>query len=189
MVDLSRDPIVNIIERGIKGDLSAVVKSGRWRAAVILTFSGIDTMAYLGCPEGQLEVTGEDFITWCERYVRFEGPHQLAGLDLWGARCGIVHTYAAESRTSRAGRCRIVLYSHDRRRDVPVRYRPEINPEVVIVRIEALAEAFFRGVDRFLVDVFSDKTRAAAAENRFAKMYHLVPADEVHKPAGMSSGR
>ncbi len=184
MVDLSNDPLVNVIERGIKGDLRAVVKSARWRAAVILTFSGIDTMAYLGMPAEQVEVTGADFIAWCERYIQFDGALQLTGLDLWGARCGIVHTYTAESRASRAGKCRVVLYSHDRRRDVPVSYQPQVNPDIVIVRIEALAEAFSRGVDRFLVDVFSDKKRAAVAEERFNKMFHLVPAQEVHTLGG-----
>lgn len=174
MTDLSKDPLVNVVHNGIKRDLRVAMENGCWRAAVILTFSGIDTMAYLGMPAEQLEVAPRDFIAWCERYIRFDGQEQLTGLDLYGARCGIVHAYGAISRTSRSGRCRHVVYRY-RKDGAPVLFRPDVDPTLVIVSTEALVEAFFGGVDRFLVDLFRDADRAAAAERRFQGMYHLVP--------------
>jgi hypothetical protein len=49
----------------------------------------------------------------------------------------------------------------------PVHYRPEVDPSVAIVSIEALARALFAGIDRFFVDLFKDKTRGALADQRF----------------------
>jgi hypothetical protein len=44
----------------------------------------------------------------------------------------------------------------------PVHYRPEVDPSVAIVSIEALARALFAGIDRFFVDLFKGQdTRGA----------------------------
>lgn len=186
MTDLRRDPIWNVVHEGIKGDVRFALQHERWRAALILVFSGIDSMAFLGAPASQNEVKREDFVAWSERYIRFEGEHQLTGLDLYGARCGFLHTYGAVSRLSREGHCRNVVYGYrqDRQRCAPVIFRPEVDPTMVIVSIEALADAFLRGVDRSLVDLFAEKGRAAVAERRFRGMFHLTPVDDVAKYQG-----
>ena len=39
----------------------------------------------------------------------------------------------------------------------------------------ALAEAFFRGIDRFLIDLFSDKKKAEIAEKRLGGLIQKLP--------------
>ncbi len=151
MVDPTHDALMNVVQEGIKGDLRAVLEIGRWRAAVTLTLAGMDTMAYLGLPPERVEVSGSDFIAWSERFIRFDGLLQLTGRDLYGARCGIVHTYGTASRLSRKGDARHVLYKY-RRPGPPVELLPG-DPEAVIVSVEALADAFFGGVDHFMSSV------------------------------------
>lgn len=175
MASLRQDPLVNVVHEGIKRDIRVALDHQCWRAAIILTFSGIDMMAYLGMPANRMEAGKAGFADWCNRYMQFEGPHQVTGLDLYGARCGIVHSYGAVSKLSREGKCRNVVYRFQRR-GPPIVFRPEVDPTLVIVSVEALAIAFFSGVDRFLVDLFSNKSRAVLAESRFKGMYHLVPA-------------
>ncbi|MFL5440701.1 MAG: hypothetical protein ACJ79W_16200 [Myxococcales bacterium] len=178
--DLSRDPIVNVIHNGIKKGIRVVLDNECWMAVVTLTLSGMDTMAYLGMPAGKQDVSRIDFVDWVERYIRFDGPHQPFGLDLYGARCGVLHAYRTASRLSREGKCRQVIYKYQSGGE-PVHYRPEVDPSVAIVSIEALAQALFAGIDRFLVDLFKDNTRGALADQRFHGMFHTVPAKDVHQ--------
>jgi hypothetical protein len=171
-----REALLNVVQEGIKGDVQSAIKNKRWRVAIVLTFSGMDVMAYLGLPPGRDEVKRSDFIAWSERYIRFPGLLQLTGRDLYSARCGMVHTYGAVSRLSREGKARPVLYRYEHR-------GPAVNllpgSDAVIVSIESLADAFFRGADQFVFEVFTVEARAALAEKRFRGMYHLVPASRV----------
>lgn len=83
----------------------------------------------------------------------------------------MLHTYGVESRLTRGGQCRKLGYMD---RSVPdVRYSRNIDPNLVLVSIEALAKAFCDGIDRFLVDLFADSARAAVAEQRLQQL--VVP--------------
>jgi hypothetical protein len=56
-----------------------------------------------------------------------------------------------------------------------VSYNPDVFSDLVIVSVEGLAEAFFRGVDQFLIDVFADRARAPLVEARLKKCVHTLP--------------
>ena len=172
MNTVSRDPILNVVHHGIKRGIRVALENECYPAAVILILSGIDAMAFLGMPEGRDNVTRRDFVDWADRYVKFPCRQQLTGMDLYGARCGMLHQHGVESALSRAGKCRSVGY---RNRLTPeVKYDPQVSKDLVMVSVPALAESFLAGVDTFLVDLFSDPVRAAAAERRFGKMVHTL---------------
>jgi len=50
-----------------------------------------------------------------------------------------------------------------------VRSKPDVD-DLVIVSVSALADAFFEGIDAFLVDLFSNKEKAAIAEERLKEL-------------------
>ncbi len=130
-------------------------------------------MAFLNMPSKRADVTGDDFVRWAERYIHFPCQEQLSGLDLYSARCSVLHAHGIKSKLSRQGKCRMVGYADHM---VPeVSYRPKVSVDLVIVSIRALAEAFFSGVDRFLIDLFSDVAKAALAEERLKWMHHTLP--------------
>ena len=54
MNDLSRDPIINVVYNQIKKGISVALENECYASAVILIYSGIDAMAYLDMPDGQL---------------------------------------------------------------------------------------------------------------------------------------
>ena len=123
-------------------------------------------MAFLGMPSHQQDVTRDNFVRWAEGYIKFRCDDQLTGLDLYGARCAMLHSYGVVSRLSREGQCRMVGYMDN---SVPeVRYNPKVAKDFVLVSVTALAEAFYRGIDQFLVDLFANKERAEVAEKRLA---------------------
>ena len=175
MVDLSRDSIINVIHNGIKQSIRVLLENRCFGAAVILIYSGIDTMAYLDMPASQEDVTRTDFVRWAERYIRFPCTEQLTGLDLYGARCGMLHSYSVASNLSRQGKCRQIAYMD---KSVPeVRSNPAVATDLVLVSVPGLAQAFFDGIDAFLIELFSDTKKAPIAEERFQKLVHHLPIE------------
>ena len=174
MTDLQRDPIINAIQNGIKRDIEVALTNERYRAATILIYAGMDAMAFLNMPAGHTEVSRNDFIRWAERYIRFPCREQLTGADLYGARCAMLHAYGVVSRMSRAGECRMIGYMDQ---SLPqVRYNPSVAPDLVLVSISALKEAFFKGIDSFLVEAFADRGKAPIIEKRLQTFIHIFPA-------------
>jgi hypothetical protein len=167
MTDLSRDPIINAVHNGIKRGIRVALENDCFDSAVILILSGIDAMAYLAMPASQEDVTRSDFVRWVERYIKFPCKEQLTGLDLYGARCAMLHNYGVASDLSRKRKCRQVGYMD---KSVPeVCYAPNVSRDMVLVSVPALADVFFSGVDKFLVDLFLDKKKAPIAEQRLKK--------------------
>jgi hypothetical protein len=133
---------------------------------------GIDAMAYLALKASNEDVTRSDFVRWVDRYLKFRCEEQLTGLDLYGARCAMLHSYAMASDLSRKTKCRQVGYMD---KSVPaVRYAPNVSKDMVLVSVPALADAFFCGVDKSLVDLFLDK-KAPIAEQRLKKLLQAMP--------------
>jgi hypothetical protein len=62
MTDITRDPIHNAIQNGIKEDIRVTFEHDRIRAGLILIYSGMDAMATLEMPDGQTDVRAGDFI-------------------------------------------------------------------------------------------------------------------------------
>ncbi len=176
MKDILRDPIINAIYGGIKKGIQVSIENNCLSAAVILILSGIDSMAYLNMPAEQEDVTRDDFVDWAERYINFPCQEQLTGLDLYGARCAMLHSYGVISNLSRKGICRMVGYMD---KALPeVRYAPTISKELVLVSVPALKEAFFQGIDDFLIDLFTSPEKAKLAEKRLRNFIQELPYEK-----------
>jgi len=173
MTDLSQDPVINAVHNGIKHGIRVALENDCLDSAVILILSGIDAMAYVAMPAGQYDVTRDDFVKWAEQYIKFPCSEQLTGLDLYGARCAMLHSYGTASKLSREGKCRQVGYMD---KSVPeVRFAPNVSNDLVLVSVPALAEAFFSGVDKFLIHMFEDKKKAPIAEQRLKNLVQAIP--------------
>jgi hypothetical protein len=177
MSTLSEDPIINVVMNGIKRGITVELDNRCYGAAAILMLCAMDAMAFLTMAEAQEDVTKTDFINWAEKYIRFPGAEQLTGADLYGARCGMLHSYGVRSRMSRNGECRMLGYVD--RSDPPIRFNPEVSKELVLVSLEGLREALFAGIDRFLIDVYKnrDSPQAKLADKRFETLVHEYPAN------------
>jgi hypothetical protein len=172
----TNDPLNNAVYDGIKRGIRVCIENKCFGSAVILVYSGIDAMAFLGMPSGQVDVTGADFISWCNKYIRFCVEQELTGQELYAARCGMLHTYGVESASSRRGHCRRLGYMD---RSIPeIRYAPSVDASFALVSIEALANAFFAGIDRCLVDLFADPSRASVAEKRLQDLVASFPVGQ-----------
>src|SRR5438128_496386 len=77
--------------------------------ALILLYSAIDAASWLCAeyPDGPVQ---KYFVAWVEKYLLATGRFKCSALDLWAARCGIVHTFSASSRLSREGKVHQIVY-------------------------------------------------------------------------------
>jgi hypothetical protein len=83
-------------------------------ASLVLIYSGFDTFGLLAAQPGVPDATGETFKQWCEKYIlprikSVEGD-VVTAVDLWGARCGMLHTSTPLSSKEREGKAHQIWY-------------------------------------------------------------------------------
>lgn len=140
-------------------------KNGHYEATLTLIFAAIDQLAWVA---SEKETVGnEGFKTWVQQYIVDRNPDLLAGVtaaDLWGARCGVLHTGAAESNDYRSGKARRVFYSTNLG---PVQAN---DPDVLVLSLEWLGTAFGAGITWFLGDLEADPAKDANARAKLERM-------------------
>ena len=140
--------------------------------ALILIYSGIDIFASLGRPADKDKTTRKDYIRWCDNYLIPQGKVSCSALDLYAARCGVVHTYSMESSLSEEGKANEIVYAWGNR-------KPEDLQEVIdkvgftqrVVHIETFAQAFREGASKFLAELDGDSEKADLVVSRAGKLF------------------
>jgi len=165
------DPLKTL--KDIGDDISVALNNGAYAGAIILTYAAIDAMSFLSMPENRKEVHRQDFIDWVEKYMRAEPsqPYQYRGIDLYGARCGIVHRYGATSRLSDRGGCNIFGY-HNGPNHI---YKPDKHEKLVAISWPRLIVDFFSAMDRFLGDIMIDPELKKRVESRILDLFQVSP--------------
>ncbi len=170
---ISRDPVTNAIYGGIKRGIRVALDNECYGSALILIFAGIDAMANLGRPESQKEVQPADFIRWVDTYIKIDSEEQITGEEFYSARCAVLHTYGVESRRTTSGTARKLGYMVGGY--PPIRYDPKVAKDFLLLDILALADAFFKGLDQFLIDVFANTQKGQIIEARLQKLLSAIP--------------
>ncbi len=79
--------------------------------SLILIYANIDIMASLNRKSPNKSVKRDDFVEWTEKYILQGNDLGCSAIDIYAARCAIVHTYTTESDLSRNGRARQIVYA------------------------------------------------------------------------------
>jgi len=166
------DLFKEVISDCIGNDIHVCLKNNAPTGAVILTYCAMDAMAFLSMPLGKQKVRGPDFKNWVEKYMKTdpEQPYQYDKEDLYGARCGIVHTYGAESDLSRANQCRKIVYKPN---CLEHSYDPAKHPDLVVVGLNLFIRDFYDAVDKFLADIEQDENLKNRVEPRLPSLFHI----------------
>ena len=123
-------------------------------SAVALVYSCIDSLAALTRPTTQPDTTRREFIDWVNRYL-IPSPHlSCSAEDIYGARCGILHTYSPESRMRRAGQAQRLVYYW--KSGPPPDATIPLPPDAIVIALEDLISALEQAVDNFLMDIDAD---------------------------------
>ncbi|MBU3980569.1 MAG: hypothetical protein KJ550_10070 [Proteobacteria bacterium] len=174
MTEIGKERILKIVQADIKDPIKIVLKNKNYRSAVMLILTGIDTMAYLSTPANKKNQDCYDFIEWVDKYVLFEGREKLTGLELYIARCVILHSYSDYSSIMSMGDCRKIEYTDQSNPDA-IGYNPEESDKTVKVSVYALSDAFFKGLDRFFEYLFSNNEKVLLVEKRLDELMLKFP--------------
>ena len=159
--------------KDIGDSIKLTLENGHFTASIILTYSAIDCMASLIMPENQKNVRGKDFTGWVDTYMKADPnqSYQYQGVDLWGARCGLVHRYSPYSSLSEKGKCKILLYHNGGNH----KYNPSVNKNVVMISAPRLIRDFCKGMVVFLKDLIEDAELLERANSRVPNLFQIVP--------------
>jgi hypothetical protein len=109
------------------------------------------------------ESTQASFTRWAEAYLLAAKPLGCAAIDLYAARCGVLHTFSADSDLYRRGKARRLLYAWGTASTAKLERTADLlGHGDITVHLSDLADAFRGGVARYLTDVSSDPARRDA---------------------------
>ena len=77
---------------------------------LVLIYASLDTLAWAVYGH-EIKEVGRRFELLCERYVLPKSKIDCTALELYAARCSIVHSLGWESKLSKTGKARAVFYS------------------------------------------------------------------------------
>src|SRR3989338_7067642 len=158
------DSIIKDIDEAFKNEIKA--------GCVILVFSAIDAMAALAMSAEKKNVDRTAYMEWADKYMKTEPnqQYQYRPIDLYGARCGIVHRYSANSDLSDSGSCMIFVY-HDGTEHY---YNEKVNNNLVAISILRLKDDFKKAVFNFLKDALNDDSLKQRIESRIESLFHYT---------------
>ena len=148
-----------------------------------LIYNGIDTFSWLAY--GDIGVK-ERYTRWIKEWMYKNRKLSADPVDLYAARCSILHTLTPYSKLSDEKKAKIICYSWgdadvEKLKAAIEKIRPG---EASSVHIDELYELFKEGVIKFTNALESDKELAKQVDERLAKHYsHLDKSiiDEVYK--------
>lgn len=150
-------------------------------ASLILLYSGIDQMGWLARPAGKPDSDRSDFIRWVELYLFPATGIDCSALDLYAARCGILHSQAAEARLTREEEAAEIWYASGK----PIPHELESLYHVIAdedapkraIHVEELHDAFEQAVERFFAALETDEALLTRVRPRAGKVLATLTVD------------
>jgi hypothetical protein len=154
--------------------------------SLLLLYAGIDIMAWLNRPESRADVERTDFIGWSENYLLPGSGLVCNALDLYAARCALLHSFSAESQLSRKGNAKQIFYAWGSARVGDLQRLVDIvgTHSAVAVHVDDLLKAFRIGVEHFKNVLSHDPQHATLIyqrANKFFSNVQTVGANEREK--------
>ncbi|MFQ5723509.1 MAG: hypothetical protein ACE5G6_03370 [Terriglobia bacterium] len=144
-------------------------------SAIALAYSAIDVLSWLAMPANKFEVTRQDFISWADQYVVPGSSLDCSGTDLYGARCGIVHTLTPVSRMSQEGRAMPIAYSWGNQPPYRREHLERLGVQWLMLHVETLCDAVEQGASRFWDEVEKDNARLDLINKRADLLIRPAP--------------
>jgi hypothetical protein len=164
---------------GLVQELKACAANPRFtRAGTVLAYVCLDTMAFLAMPAAQSQQSRTDFMAWVDTYLTAHPsqPYQYRGLDVYAARCGLLHAFSAEAELHRKDPAIRVFTYHSGGKHL---VDPALDPNGVIIGLASFVNDVARAIEAFLRACEADPTLRARVAARLPTVLHTVPVDPV----------
>ena len=143
--------------------------------ALILIYSAIDTVGWLD--SNTPFAVRKSFVDWTERYLLATKQLNCTAIDLYAARCGLLHTFTPNSKLSSNQQARRICYAHGDARVEDLQRTIDLantGNRYVAVKVEELFAAWGDGLLAFVNELESDNERServlTKARNFFSEM-------------------
>lgn len=167
---MSHEKLINNLAE-LETGIQACVENKLLRPALTLLYAAIDIAAWLASDDPSV---GKRFTTWVDEYLLRAKPMPCTAADLYGARCGMVHTFTPDSRMSGHYRARLLFYSWGNRSATDLQkliVLAKMDDRYVCVQIEELFDAWKLGCKRLIEQMQQDPDRAARVYEQARKFF------------------
>lgn len=157
-----RDPADSDPPQGLYAILVAMDLCFRAKLIVpglALLFSAIDVVS-----GSESRPSRSVFSAWTEKYMIKPSSLPCSGIDLYAARCGILHRFSAESDLAHNRKARQIFYAWGSSTAAELqRSITAINRDAIALHVQDLKLAFLEGLNRYGQDLEADPVRNARA--------------------------
>jgi hypothetical protein len=151
---------------------------GRILPCLTLLYSGIDIVASLEAKPG--ESTQSAFVSWVDRYLLKGQCFSCTALDVYAARCGIVHTFTPESRLRQSGKARVIAYAWGNADATALEKSGKLlGDDFSAVHVNDLVRAFRDGIQRQLDEVCKSQERKRRFDKAAARWFSPLDSKVV----------
>ena len=158
-------PGLNVLAEELLASIIILLEAHHEKSALILVYSGIDILGALDTDDGQ--ASKASFVEWADRYMAPAAKLGCSALELYSARCGLLHALTPDTRLTKEGKARRFTYV-----TYPVFFPEENVPgESFVVHVGTLWLAFRDGVRAFTVEVTSMPEHSERVERNLSNVY------------------
>ena len=151
---------------------------------LVVIYSTIDTMGLLDAPTSQESATRETFKQWVKKYLLSYPGLEFNEVDLYAARCAVLHTHTSKSALSSSGQAReLQYYSGDRESATALRFvsltKSIQNGIHLPVRLDDLLLALFDALKKFAIELDTKCNSDSACSKRLGGILQLHNMQDV----------
>jgi hypothetical protein len=149
------------------------------QSTLVLVYSTIDAAASLDV-SGEGDVKKDDFVRWADAYLIPGSALGCTGLDLYGARCGLLHSWSAFSRLSRDRKVKSIWYAVG---PTPAPALAEMTAiagsDFIGISLDDLCKSLRPAFKRYLAEVTTDSVKWQGVLVRAGMLFGAVPGSHV----------
>jgi hypothetical protein len=140
---------------------------------LVVIYSSIDSMGLLDAPPTQLSASKESFTNWVKKYILPNGSFDFNELDLYAARCSVLHAFTSESDLSKKGKAKEIHYYSGPKDDPLIKAYIECEKwKRVAADLNDIYMAFLEALKSFHKDLLANCNSNSANEARLRKVLH-----------------
>lgn len=158
--------------------IEETVSKRRIIPCLILVYSGIDSFSYLASTSDC--ASGSIFKSWVKEWMLCQNILNCNEVDIYSARCALLHQQISESNLTRSKKAKAVYYSWGKKSSADlqaiIEYHRNQNT-IVAVKVEDLVMSFRVGVRNCLQEIEKDTARRQLFEQKQRQMFYTSSFD------------
>jgi hypothetical protein len=185
-MDINREELDDFekVAMDFLGSIELCRTHGYLEPALILLYSCIDVLASFDRgPSAKHD--RNTFMAWVDKYLLPIPDSDVTSIDIYAARCGLLHSYSPDSDLTAGGKARHIAVAWGTGNDIDLRLifaGQGLDVVCAVVHADKLVSALQSAVGRFHADYINDPVKKALVIAN-VRVYSNLPADTVSKAA------